>query len=308
MWRLADGLAPRVLVLVVSGACSAQRGPVDVEAARGLFETLPLDVPPGMSDLAVDDHGTLWAVAERARAVAKIDLVTDVERGAKPAPNTLIAVLRIVGIPDGFDTEAITWLEADRFAIGTEGTNEAAAEILTAELREGAIVVTGRRALAERELGVKLTINHGVEALCGRDGELLAAIEAVGTHEDGRRWAPIVRVRGAVHDGEVEVARLWLTSRKGKISALHCTLDGEGTATVTAIERHFGVARILAFELRRGDSEVTPRIVHDLHPVLQDAYNLEGVARLRDGRLVLINDNQSRTVSGPTQLFLFHRP
>jgi hypothetical protein len=285
----------RVAALVVAlAACTSQRGPVDVDGTRALFDTFPLDVPPGMSDLAVDDHGVLWAVAERDRTIARIEL-------GKPPVR-----YRLDGVAAGTDTEAIAWLAPGRFALGTEGTEVAAASILTAELRGDAIVVTASRALTEQQLGVALTINHGVEALCGRDSELLAAIEAVGTLADGRRWAPIVRVRADSED--VEVARLWLTSRKGKISALHCTIADDGVATVIAIERHFGVARILAFELGRGDVEATPRITHDLHPLLNDAFNLEGIARLPDGRIVLVNDNQSKTVSGPTQLFVFHRP
>ena len=54
-----------------------------------------------------------------------------------------------------------------------------------------------------------------------------------------------------------------------------------------------------------GATDATPAIDLDLHPVLRDAYNLEGITRLPDGRLVLINDNQSKSPSGPTNLLVF---
>ena len=148
-----------------------------------------------------------------------------------------------------------------------------------------------------------LKANHGIEALCGRDGELLAAIESVGKDPISfKRFAPLVRLRGdAVH-----AAKLWLTSETGKISAMACTIADDGTAQVLALERHFGVARILKFTIGRTDVEITPTVELDLHPIIHDDYNLEGIVRLLDGRLVMINDNQGRQASGPTELFVFH--
>lgn len=278
--------------VTVLGGCEGRRGkgPIDGEAAAKLFEQVRVAVPHGMSDLTIDDRGVLWGIAERDRAIVELPL------GKPPV------VHRLDGVPPGIDTEGIAWLGSGRFAIGIEGGMSPAAGVMFAEIRGEDVVVTSTRRLLDADLGVSLTINHGIEAVCGRDGELIVASETVGKLPDGKRWAPLARLAG---DG-VHVARLWLTTPKGKISGLHCTIADDGVAEVTAIERHFGVARLLAFRIGRGDTDITPVLELDLHPVLRDAFNLEGITRLPDGRLVLINDNQGKTAEGPTQLFVFH--
>jgi hypothetical protein len=283
-----------LVALALLGACDQRdKRPMDQEAAKGLFDRIKLDSPPGMSDLTIDDRGIVWAIAERDRKVLEIDV----------SKNPVVPIVHeLKGIANGVDTEAIAWLGGGRFAIGVEGANGAWAAIVRAERQGDAIVATATRELNDAQLGVTLMSNHGVEAVCGRDGELIAAIETVGKDPAGRRWAPLVRLRGDT----VHVTKLWLTTKVGKISALSCVLADDGSAQVIAIERHFGVARILKFSLGRQDAEVTPTVDLDLHPVLHDKFNLEGIARLPDGRLVMINDNQSRTVSGPTELFVFH--
>lgn len=283
------------ITLALLAACEdSQRDkrPMDREAAAKLFDEIELDVPPGMSDLTVDDRGILWAVAERDRTIVEIDV------GAKPVKVTRHP---LQGIADGVDTEAIAWLPGGSFVIGVEGANGPWAALVTAERRGDAIVATATRELSSAQLGVTLSLNHGIEAVCGRDGDVLAGVESIG-EVDGKRWAPVVRVQG----DSVLAAKLWLTTKRGKLSALACTIAEDGTATVIAIERHFGVARILSFTLARGATEATPTVDLDLHPVLHDKFNLEGITRLPDGRLVTINDNQNRSVSGPTKLFVFH--
>lgn len=280
-------------VLLALSACEGRRktGPMDQAAAQRLFEQVPLvGVPPGMSDLTIDDRGVLWGIAERDRKVVELAI------GKPPIVHPL------EGVQAGLDTEAIAWLGGGRFAIGIEGAMTPAAGIVFAELRGEALVATTTQPLLDADLGISLTINHGVEALCGRDGELLLAAETVGKLPDGKRWAPLVRLRG----NTVHLTRLWLTTKAGKISALHCVIADDGTAEVSAIERHFGVARLLKFTLRRDDAEVTPVVELDLNPVVRDTFNLEGLTRLADGRLVMINDNQGKVVAGPTQLFVFH--
>lgn len=286
----------RLWVLLALAACGKQHeaGPIDREAARGLFEQLPIEAPPGMSDLTLDDRGVIWAIAERDRHVLEIDL-------AGTTPHVTLHPLD--GVPPGVDTEGIAWLGDGRFAIGAEGAHTATAAILFGELRMQRLVVTHTRAFSNADLGVELTANHGIEAVCGTGDDLLAASETVGRLPDGTRYAPLVRLRGDT----LAVTKVRLTSDRGKLSALHCTFDEGGAAQVIAIERHFGVARILRFAIAHGETEVTPAIDLDLHPILRDALNLEGIVRLRDGRVVVINDNQSKVVKGPTQLLVFAR-
>jgi len=282
----------RLAAVLALAACSHDRAPIDREAARGVFEEVRIDAPPGMSDLTLDDRGVMWAISERDRQVLELTL------GKPPIRHALD------GIPDGVDTEGLAWLAPGQFAIGTEGADAPTASIMFAELRGDRLVATRTRPLGNAELGVELAVNHGIEALCGREGELLAACETVGKLPDGTRFAPIVRLRG--DGGDVtSMTKLRLTTDKGKISAMTCTLADDGTAQVLAIERHYGVSRILKFTIHRDDREVTPVVVIDLQPILHDAFNLEGIVKLPDGRMVAINDNQGATARGPTELLVF---
>jgi hypothetical protein len=285
----------RLVLLLALLACGKQPGSgvLDKEAAKGVFEEVAVDTPPGMSDLSIDDRGVLWAIAERDREVAEIEL------GKPPR----VKLHPLDGIATATDTEALAWLGDGKFAIGTEGADEPTAAILFAEMAGDHLKVTRTRMLSSRELGVELLVNHGIESICGRGDELLAATEGVGRLPDGTRYAALVRLRGET----LSVAKVRLTSEVGKLSALSCTFAPDGTADVVAIERHYGVSRILHFTVGRGDVEVTPRIELDLARILHDSLNLEGIARLPDGRLVAINDNQSKIVSGPTELLVFAR-
>jgi len=283
-----------VVALVLLAACTnkADQRPIDREAAARLFDSVALASPPGMSDLSVDERGIVWAIPERDHEVLELDV-------SKQPPAIVHHPLQ--GVMPDLDTESIAWLGPGRFAIGVEGAHNPAVAVLFAELRGNDVVITATRALTAAELGLTLQVTHGIEALCGKDRELPATAEAVRTI-DGKRWAPLLRMRGDT----ITVAKLWLTTTRGKISAMTCTIADDGTAQVLALERHFGVSRILKLTVPRDATEVTPVVDLDLWPVLHDNFNMEGIARLPDGRLITINDNQSSKVSGPTQLFLFH--
>jgi len=265
---------------------------LDHDKAKGVFEEVPVEAPPGLSGLALDDHDVLWAVPERDRFLVQIAL-TGATATTKLYP--------IEGVPDGVDTEGLAYLGDNIFAISTEGQHEPTAGVLFATLGNDKVVVTRSRALTSQELGVELVANKGAEGACGRGNDVLIAIETVGTFPDGSRWAPIARLV----DGKLTVAKLRLTSDVGKISSLDCAIDPDGTARVYAIERHYGVSRILRFDTKPGDTEITPRVTLDLSPILNDSLNLEGIVLRRDGRLVAVVDNQSATIDGPNELLVF---
>jgi hypothetical protein len=281
----------KYLLLVALAACGQGREPgvMDKQAAQGVFEEVLINTPPGMSDLTLDDRGVMWGIAERHRQVLELEL------GKPPIVHPLH------GVPAGIDTEAIAWLGDNRFVIGTEGADEATASIMFAELTMQHLMVVRTRKLTSDELGVQLTENHGIEAICGHGDKILAASEATGRMPDGTRYSALVHLRG----DELHITKVRLTSEKGKLSALYCTWDIDGTAQIIAIERHFSVSRILKLTVKPTDVEVTPTIELDLAPILRDSLNLEGIVRLPDGRLVAINDNQGKTVRGPTELLVF---
>ncbi len=270
--------------LVLLG-CHHDNKSIDKTAAANMFDTVELKgVPAGLSDLTIDDKGALWSIPERDRHVVKI---------VDNAPTTF----PVEGVAPGLDTEALAWLGDNRFVIGLEGANDATAAIAYATFDGAKLVVEKPRPFTPEELGVTPTINHGIEALCGHGDEVLAATEIVRQEPDGTRWASLIRIHGA----ETKFGKVRLTSTKGKLSALSCAFAADGSVDVVAIERHYGVARIV--ELNVGaELDATAKLTLDMQPVLHDALNLEGIARLPSGKLVLVNDNQGRSASGPTDL------
>jgi hypothetical protein len=271
-------------LLLALAACKKHPGPI-----AGVQE-IPLDSPPGVSDLALDDRGTLWAIPERDRVLLEITW-----------PDVTVVRHPLDGVPPGLDTESLTWLAPGRFAIGTEGQDTASASVLSVEQRGERYAVTGERVLTDAELGLQLSKNHGAEAICGRGDDVVVGIESVARLPGGGRWAPIVRLHAGAF---VSLTRLHLTTETGKLSAMTCTLAADGSGHAYAIERHYGVHRILELALPAAGGDVVPTLVRDLDPLFHGAYNLEGLVRLPDGRFVLVNDNQSATVDGPTELFV----
>ncbi len=289
----------KIAIAVALVAACSKHEPIDQAAAAKLFDAIELPtVPPGESDLTLDDHGKLWAIAERDRIATEIDL-----HGLAAS----VVEHPIEGVPDGNDTESMTWLGGAHFAFGMEGQNVATAGVIFADLRpDGHLVVTRTRWLSDEEIGVHLTKNHGAEALCGTGDTLLVGIEERGTFDDGTRWAPIIRLDG----DRVTRAKLHLTTPTGKLSALDCHFSPDGSVDFVGIERHYGVERIVHGTLPAGAPDgavITPTVQVDLAPVIHDTYNLEGIARLTDGRTVLINDNQGAHVDGPTKLLVLKR-
>ncbi|MFW5739810.1 MAG: hypothetical protein ACOC1F_05530, partial [Myxococcota bacterium] len=93
-------------------------------------------------------------------------------------------------------------------------------------------------------------------------------------------------------------------STSGKLSALDCHLDDD-EIEVVAIERHFGVARLLSFELEPGSDEtvVAPESVIDLAPFFERIPNMEGISAAREGIFIVTDRGDGgvteRLVVGP---------
>lgn len=284
------------LTLAWLGAAACSRPAVDGERARELFTRVTLPTANGLSGLGADASGALWTIAERDARAYRVVLDAQLQ----PSVETFA----IEGVPSAFDLEGITVLDDTRVAFGTEANHTGGATVLLAERTGAALRVTSSIEIPMRTLGAELAANHGAEGVCGAGSTIITALETTG-RDAGRRWAPLARI----FDGEVvRIHRLWLTSNTGKIAALDCTIDADGTARVTAIERHFEVTRILTFSVpptETGAKDITPAIALDLGPTLRGALNLEGLARLPDGRLVAIVDNQWKKITGPNELLVF---
>lgn len=282
----------RYLALVLFASC---HHPAAYSATR--YRTVEADVPAGISGLALDEHGHFWAIPERDPVVAEI--VVTGERAT-------IALHPLDGVPRELDTEAITYLGAGRFAIGVESHDRPYAGVYRGELRaDGHIVVAPAYEFDSAALGIDLRANNGVESLCAAGAELIVGIESTGVTAAGERFAPIVRIDGATN----AVQRLHLTTANGKLSSLACHPTGDGVVELLAIERDFGVSKILRVVSHPDDVDLVPTVVLDLWPLLRDRYqgriNLEGIVRLPDGRIVVVNDNQGPGLEGPTRLMFF---
>lgn len=281
----------RLWLLLALAACGKTE--IDRERAAQLFDQVELATAPGLSGLASDDAGGLWTVAERAARAYRITL----DAQEQPA----IETFTVEGVPPRVDLEGIAWLGGGRFALGTEGRTDGVATVLLAERRGEALAVTSTITLPAARVGIDLPANHGAEGVCGSGDTIVVAIEGAG-RAGGRRFAPIVRIE---HGAIVRTHRLWLTSEIGKLSALDCTLAPDGTGALLAIERHFAVTKVLRAELPAGPGDITPTEALDLGPVLNSQLNLEGIARLPDGRVVAVVDNQWKTLQGPSRLLVF---
>ncbi|MGM0576216.1 MAG: esterase-like activity of phytase family protein [Myxococcota bacterium] len=263
-----------------------------------------LDAPSvrGLSGLTRDDRGEIWGVTERQRMLVRIHLDDADGLHLEGEP------VALVGIPDGADAESLAWLGEGRFALGTETTRPRAHdEILVVQRGAdgGTARVERRMDLSYEPWLLRPGDNQGIEALCDDEGALVAASEVSGSHR-GRRFAPVARLDRRT--GEWARYRVRLTSRTGKLAAVACRRGEGGVLEAVAIERHFGVVRLLRFELPPADEAAGPapvdvesRMDVDLMPFLGRSINLEGLVWLDDGRLWLLSDNDSGGVHGDTE-------
>lgn len=284
------------LLLAVSALVACGKKDLDTAKTTALFTEVVVDTAPGLSGLAADDQGRLWTVAERGEKAYRITL------DATLTPT--IETFSVTGVTGDTDLEGIEELGGGKFAFGTERREEGVATVLLGELKGDSIAVEQPITLTADQIGIPIARNHGAEGICGAGTDLIVAIEGAGT-EGGKRWAPVLRV---VNGQLARRHRVWLTSDVGKLSALDCTIDAHGTATVWAVERHFEVSKILQFTLPAvgaGTDDITPRVALDLGAVLESKRNLEGIAHLPDGRIVTVADNQWRTIEGPSKLQVF---
>jgi hypothetical protein len=249
----------------------------------------------GLSDLAVDSAGQLWAIAERTRVLVRMQA-----DGSEPT------AIPIDGVSDEVDVEGLAWLDGERVALATEADDPARTSdvILLGRLRGDRVAVEGNLRLDYGLWPLQPRGNQGIEGLCRSGRALVASVETV--IEDGaRRLAPV-----ATYD--LDRAR-WapylvrLATSTGKISGMSCRPRG-GRIDVMAIERHFQVARLIRFEVpapapgQDAPVEIEPILVADLAPLLQRVENFEGVVWDGDREIALVVDNDWATVTGPNLL------
>jgi hypothetical protein len=99
--------------------------------------------------------------------------------------------------------------------------------------------------------------------------------------------------------------RVGLSSKTGKLAAMSCRLI-DGAIVALAVERHFGVSRLIRFQIPRGTEGqwIESRVVLDLSESIEPLPNFEGLAWMEDGSAALISDNKyGRGPSEPSRLY-----
>lgn len=275
-------------------AVLAWSGCTKTEPARapGRVRVLETDVL-GLSGLSQDEHGAFWSPGEGADAVLRIDPVT-------------FAVTRypVLGAPEGIDLEALAWVEGTRFIVGTETQEEGRTRdvILDGRIDGQRFRVAPVGYLEYSHWGITARANHGIEGICHVDGVLILATE-LAQEQRGRRWAPLGRFDPNTQTWTAH--RVALTSEDGKLAAIDCHGRGD-RIEVLAVERHFGVSRLLRFDVPGGPEGqwIEPVIVADLSKLVTPLPNFEGLAWLEDGSAVLVTDNKYRGATNePSQLY-----
>jgi hypothetical protein len=282
-------------------ACGRKQLPPPPPSDR--FEAIAVDTKPGLSGLAVDDHGILYSVSERDRAAFAIDMTQ------RPPRVTPLPITGPANDPTlaGLDFEGIAWLGGNEFAFALEGANSAFAAVAWATRTGDALHITRIAALPEASLGIELTVNHGAEGICGTGNTVLVALENWQSRKargPNPRYAPVARIR----DGLLEVAYLRLQSKRGKLASLDCTVAPDGSAHVWAIERHYDTTLVESFDmpavLKPDALDLESHIEVDLTDAVAGQRNIEGIALLPNRKLLLTVDNQGNKANGPSELLL----
>jgi hypothetical protein len=281
------GAAVAVALLLACAGCTKKE-----PTGPGRIVTLDTDVR-GLSGLTVDDHGAFWASGEDGDAVVRIDPETfGVTRYAVAEGLT------------GTDLEAMAWVDGTRFVLGTETQEKGRLRdaILDGRLDAERFAVASVGNLDYARWHLAAPDNRGIEGICHVDGVLVLATELAEVQR-GRRWAPL-----GMFDPKTQTwaaHRVGLTSKTGKLAAIDCRIV-DGVLEALAVERHYGVSRLLRFTVPQGpeDQWIEPSVATDLSEVISPLPNFEGLVWMKDGSAVVVTDNKHRrTPREPSRLY-----
>ena len=276
-----------VALLIACAGCTKKepRGP-------GRVVTLDTDVA-GLSGLTLDEHGAFWAPGEDGAAVVRID------------PETFgITRYAVAGGSPSTDLEAMAWVDGTRFMLGTETQERGRLRdvVLDGRLDVDRFAVTPVGHLDYARWHLAAPDNRGIEGICHVDGVLVLATELV-ERQRGRRWAPV-----GMFDPKTQTwtaHRVGLTSKTGKLAAIDCRMT-DGSIEALAVERHYGVSRLLRFKIAQGPEAqwIEPTVAVDLSESVSPLPNFEGLAWMKDGSAVLVTDNKHRGAARePSRLY-----
>jgi hypothetical protein len=255
----------------------------------------------GLSGWTTVAENRAVAVAERARSVLPIVLESGAARAETP--------WKLEGVEAVEETEDIAALpEPDHFVLVTERQEAGATgESLLFARRDGdTLRVESRIAVPFAPWGLTAEANAGLEGVCVVGDTVLAALETPLSLKRGRA-AAIAAVNRRT--GVVTPLRVRLTSETGKLSALACRPVELGI-DVVAIERHYGVGRLIGFTVpkRRAGAPLPSRVLVDFSKQIEPLPNFEGLIRLGPDRVALLTDNDSGQGIGETRILILDVP
>lgn len=277
----------------------------------------------GLSDLThtpgAEGRPVYWAIPEQQRALLQLDLTDPKHPAVAPRPRA------ILGIDSAYDTESVTALGHGRFAIGTEtqqGKRPVDTIFIVAgtspeEPDTGPLNVVDTLAMPYNLWpGLKVRRNEGLEGLCAAGPALLASSESVGRLPSGQRFAPLGRYE--LQDGRWVPYAMALTLPTGRLSAVQCRIHPQAPdrIEILAIERHYGVGRILHATLPLllepdtcpAPQVIFPEVLVDLSSLLAPLANFEGIDWLPNGDVLLVTDNHMGFIRGPSFLLRLPTP
>lgn len=298
----------------------SDRGTLDAGATLEEVLSLPWSSAiRGASGLARGPDGQLFAALERAEGLLVFRTAPVLGGSSPPAGLRSLrtdppSVERwpIEGVPD-LDLEALALVPTTsgappRLVFGTEAHRARTEDLLVfARLEPGRAIVTSTERVDYASVQVEVESNQGIEALCASGPDLLLFIETP-IEREGHRLAPVLRYRPG--RGILGKYELELSTQTGKIADVDCRLAADGSTAVRAIERHYGVSRIIGLVVPAGPAErpLVPTLLVNLAPRLsRPPPNLEGLTWDRDG-FWLLSDNDPPSTQGlkPTLLFRVH--
>ena len=247
----------------------------------------------GLSGITLDGSGRLWAIPERKRVLVAL--------AHTPSGELTVREVPLSGVAEDLELESIAWIGERRFAIGTERRAARTTDrVLLATVDDDGAEVDGDIVLDYGALwGIVAPSNEGIEGLCYSAGQLVAAGEPV-LVRDGKRYAPVAR--RLIQDGHWVPHLVELTSTTGKLSALDCQISPRTDSLyMLAVERHYGVARIVHFVLPLANASVQrASLLSELGPRLGRIPNVEGIAR-QGNQIILMTDHDTVGQAGATE-------
>ncbi len=230
------------------------------------------------------DGSSRWLIPETNSRLLRVDR------------NGRVESFVLEGIPPEHDLEGLA-CDADRFYISTETDTVGRTQdrVLVVELVAGIGKVVDTLVLPY-PAPMKAGVNQGLEGLCLAGDWLIAAGEILRTNDAGVRQAPVLRHKLGGNNTYLHWVNL--SSRTGKLSGLDCRERG-GIIEVFAVERHYEVSRILQFEL--SDAPSKAHTIVDLADMIRETENFESIVVDERGRVWLSNDNQYKTITGPSE-------